>query len=153
MTIINRIITAFAGVLLLVSQLHAMQAMNESELAATYGQAIFEVSENIVQQENGSELNMLRITMGAHIEINANVDELALGRYWRPEGTKDWEEMFERDKDNFETFSVYGRDPNHENHFIVAAHNGHDKVGIWSFDAKSKSFIGSQAPHARHLRS
>ena len=87
MTIINRIITAFAGVLLLVSQLHAMQAMNESELAATYGQAIFEVSENIVQQENGSELNMLRITMGAHIEINANVDELALGRYWRPEGT------------------------------------------------------------------
>ncbi|MAD44216.1 MAG: hypothetical protein CMI02_07975 [Oceanospirillaceae bacterium] len=64
-----------------------MQAMNESELAATYGQAIFEVSENIVQQENGSELNMLRITMGAHIEINANVDELALGRYWRPEGT------------------------------------------------------------------
>lgn len=60
--------------------------------------------------------------------------------YWRPEGTKDWEEMFERDKDNFESFSVYGRDPNHENHFIVAAHNGHDKVGIWSFDAKSKSF-------------
>ena len=72
---------------LLSSPVFSLQLMNESELAATYGQAIFEVSENLVKQGDGSELNMLRITMGAHIEINANVDELALGRYWRPEGT------------------------------------------------------------------
>lgn len=65
----------------------AMKAMNESDLASTYGQAIFEVTDQAVQQADGSSLSMLRLTMGAHVEINANIEELSLGRYWRPEGT------------------------------------------------------------------
>lgn len=60
--------------------------------------------------------------------------------YWRPKGTKDWEEMFERDKDNFESFSVWGPDPEKEDHYLVRAHNGNDKAGIWSYDARNKKF-------------
>ena len=36
--------------------------------------------------------------------------------YWRPKGTRDWEKMFERDKDNFESFGVWGPDPEKEDH-------------------------------------
>ena len=65
----------------------AMQPMDESAMSATYGQAIFEVTDQVVAQPGDSELNMLRLTIGARIEINANIEELSLGRYWRPEGT------------------------------------------------------------------
>src|SRR5690606_12051903 len=64
-----------------------MQPMDEDALADTYGQAIFEVTDQVVNQDGGADLRMLRMTMGARIEINANIEELALGRYWRPEGT------------------------------------------------------------------
>jgi len=64
-----------------------MAPMNEADLSATYGQAIFEVKEQAMTQADGSALDMLRLTMGAKIEINANIEEIALGRYWRPEGT------------------------------------------------------------------
>ena len=60
--------------------------------------------------------------------------------YWRPEGTKDWELMHFKDKDNFEDFRVFGPDPEKEGHYLVAAHNGHDKAGIWSYDARNKVF-------------
>lgn len=60
--------------------------------------------------------------------------------YWRPKGTKDWEKMFERDKDNFESFSVWGPDPQKEDHYLVRAHNGNDKAGIWSYDARNRRF-------------
>lgn len=59
----------------------------ETELSNTYGQAIFEVKEQVVKQTNGSDLSMLRLTIGAQVEINANIGKIALGRYWRPEGT------------------------------------------------------------------
>ena len=74
-------------ILLSASANAAMKAMDESDLASTYGQAIFEVKDQAVKQADGSDLNMLKLTMGARIEINANVEEIALGRYWRPEGT------------------------------------------------------------------
>lgn len=64
-----------------------MQPMDESEMSSTYGQAIFEVTDQVVSQPGGADLSMLRLTIGARIEINANVEELSLGRYWRPEGT------------------------------------------------------------------
>ena len=60
--------------------------------------------------------------------------------YWRPAGTKDWEEMYRIHEDSFESFSVSGQDPTAENHFFVIAHNGFDKAGIWSYDAKNKKF-------------
>ncbi|UTW47187.1 hypothetical protein [Bacterioplanoides sp. SCSIO 12839] len=61
--------------------------MAEQELDAMYGQAIFEVRDQVVAQSNGTDLSMLRLTVGAQVEINANVAEVSLGRYWRPEGT------------------------------------------------------------------
>ncbi|MCD8523877.1 MAG: hypothetical protein LRY66_13895 [Saccharospirillaceae bacterium] len=64
-----------------------MQPMDESEMSLTYGQAIFEVTDQVVSQPEGADLSLLRLTIGARIEINANVEELSLGRYWRPEGT------------------------------------------------------------------
>ena len=60
--------------------------------------------------------------------------------YWRPKGTKDWELMHFKDKDNFEEFRIFGPDPDNENHYLVLAHNGYDKAGIWSYDAKNKAF-------------
>ena len=60
--------------------------------------------------------------------------------YWRPAGTKDWEEMYRIHEDSFEDFGVAGPDPAAENHFYVVAHNGYDKRGIWSYDAKNKKF-------------
>ena len=60
--------------------------------------------------------------------------------YWRPKGTKDWELMHFKDKDNFEEFRIFGPDPEKDNHFLVLAHNGYDKAGIWSYDAKNKAF-------------
>ncbi|ASP39169.1 hypothetical protein CHH28_10980 [Bacterioplanes sanyensis] len=64
-----------------------LEPLTEEELSASYGQAIFELNEQLVNQGDGSQLNMTRLTMGARIEINANIEELSLGRYWRPEGT------------------------------------------------------------------
>ena len=69
------------------SLVSAMQTMDDHAMSDTYGQAIFEVTDQTVAQSDGSLLDMLRITVGARIEINANIDEIALGRYWRPEGT------------------------------------------------------------------
>jgi dipeptidyl aminopeptidase/acylaminoacyl peptidase len=60
--------------------------------------------------------------------------------YWRPKGTKDWVEMYRQHEDSFETFAPIAPDPIAENHFLVFAHNGHDKVGLWSFDAVNKQF-------------
>ncbi len=66
---------------------YALQSMDDGELSATSGQAIYEVKEQLVAQPEGKDLRMLRLTIGARQELNANVEELALGRYWRPEGT------------------------------------------------------------------
>lgn len=60
--------------------------------------------------------------------------------YWRPKGTKEWEEMYRLSQNSFETFRPIFPDPIAEGSFLVAAHNGHDKLGLWSFDAKNKKF-------------
>lgn len=59
----------------------------DAELGENYGQAIFEVQDQKVAQPSGPELDMLKLTIGARVEINANIEEVALGRYWRPAGT------------------------------------------------------------------
>ena len=60
--------------------------------------------------------------------------------YWRPPGTKDWEEISRINEDSYESFIAVKPDPAAENHFIVYAHNGNDKLGLWSFDAVNKKF-------------
>ena len=39
-----------------------------------------------------------------------------------------------------ESFTLYGLDPEKPGHFLVTAHNGDDKIGLWSFDAEKKQF-------------
>jgi dipeptidyl aminopeptidase/acylaminoacyl peptidase len=68
--------------------------------------------------------------------------------HWRPKGTKDWEEMYRLHRDSFETFRPISPDPVADNHFLVIAHNGYDKSGLWSFDAKNQKF--SEALYRRN---
>ncbi|MCA6064647.1 hypothetical protein [Thalassolituus marinus] len=84
-----KIITTLAlgAVLISPSATAALQAMDEQALSETFGQAIFEVTDQGVSQADGSTLEMLRLTIGARVELNANIEEISLGRYWRPEGT------------------------------------------------------------------
>jgi dipeptidyl aminopeptidase/acylaminoacyl peptidase len=60
--------------------------------------------------------------------------------HWRPKGTKEWREMHRQHEDSFEQFYPIAPDPVAENHFLVLAHNGYDKVGLWSFDAGNQKF-------------
>lgn len=87
MTIINKILAPLLLFFVAPATVSALQPMDEQELAGTHGQALYEVTDTLVEQPEGAALRMLKLTMGARIEINANVEELSLGRYWRPEGT------------------------------------------------------------------
>lgn len=60
--------------------------------------------------------------------------------YWRPPGTKEWREMHRLSQNSFESFSPIFPDPAAENSFLVAAHNGYDKQGLWSFNAEKQEF-------------
>ena len=68
--------------------------------------------------------------------------------HWRPKGTKEWREMYRQHEDSFETFRPIIPDDTAENHFLVLAHNGYDKVGLWSFDAENQKF--SEAVYRRN---
>lgn len=85
----NKIIKKFLPLMLLpfFSQAWALVPMQESELDDVHGQAMFEVLDEMVQQPVGADLRQVRLTIGARLEANMNIDEIALGRYWRPEGT------------------------------------------------------------------
>jgi hypothetical protein len=64
-----------------------LTALKDNHLGDIYGQAIFEVTNQDVVQPGGDSLEMIKLTVGARIELNANIEEIALGRYWRPAGT------------------------------------------------------------------
>ena len=68
--------------------------------------------------------------------------------YWRPKGTKEWREMYRLSRDSFEQFIPIVPDNFAENHFLVVAHNGLDKTGLWSFDAENQQF--SEAVYRRN---
>ena len=81
MTIINKILAPLLLFFVAPATVSALQPMDEQELAGTHGQALYEVTDTLVEQPEGAALRMLKLTMGARIEINANVEELSLGRY------------------------------------------------------------------------
>ncbi len=60
--------------------------------------------------------------------------------YYRTKGRKNWEEIFRLHEDSFEEFAVYGRDDAVPGNVIVSYQNGHDKIGLWSFNTKTKTF-------------
>ena len=60
--------------------------------------------------------------------------------YYRPPNTTRWEEARRVSVDDWEQFSILAKDPELDNHLLVAAHNGHDKLGLWSYDVANKQF-------------
>jgi dipeptidyl aminopeptidase/acylaminoacyl peptidase len=60
--------------------------------------------------------------------------------YWREPGGSGWTEFFRLSEDSFESFQVIEIDPSMPNHVLVYAENGHDKVGLWSYDVNAKRF-------------
>lgn len=60
--------------------------------------------------------------------------------YWRKPGGKGWTEIKRMSEDDFETFSVENIDYTQPDHLLVHAHNGNDKIGLWSFDVNTKKF-------------
>ena len=60
--------------------------------------------------------------------------------YHRPPGTKEWNEIYRLSKDSFEYFGILGLDYPREDHALVIAHNGHDKLGLWSFNLITGKF-------------
>ncbi|RZV38439.1 MAG: S9 family peptidase [Chromatiales bacterium] len=71
--------------------------------------------------------------------------DLAKGEYiwyWRDPGSKKkrWDEIYRLSEENFDTFVVEGLDEAKPGHILVRANNGHDKVGLWSYDVNAKKF-------------
>ena len=61
---------------------------------------------------------------------------------WRPTDGADWQEFYRTSADDWEfnPFRVLGRDDMNANHAFVLARNGHDTIGLWSYDMKNKRF-------------
>ena len=88
----------------------------------------------------------------AAIEFDANGDpwlargfDLVEGEYiwyWREPGarTQRWEVIYRLSEENFDTFVVEGLDETKPGHILVRANNGHDTVGLWSYDVNAKKF-------------
>ena len=67
--------------------------------------------------------------------------DLAAGEfiwYWRKPGGKGWTEIRRMSEDSFESFIVEDIDDTKPDHLLVSAHNGDDKIGLWSFDVNTK---------------
>jgi len=62
--------------------------------------------------------------------------------YLRPPGESGWTEIMRISEDNFEieNIGVYGFDESRPGNLIVKANNGHDKVGLWSYNPDARSF-------------
>ncbi len=60
--------------------------------------------------------------------------------YWRKPGTSGWTEIMRMSEDDFNTFTVENIDYTKEDHILVYANNGHDKIGLWSFNVNTKTF-------------
>ena len=61
---------------------------------------------------------------------------------WRPDEGSDWREFRRQGVDDYEfdRFSVINRDDMNANHAYVVARNGHDTMGLWSYDLENKRF-------------
>jgi len=60
--------------------------------------------------------------------------------YWRKPGGSGWTEIMRMSEEDFDTFTVENIDYTKTDHLLVYANNGHDKIGLWSFDVNAKKF-------------
>lgn len=70
---------------------------------------------------------------------------------WRPPGKQEWVEFRRQGWDNYEfdTFWAMELDEVNANHAYVLARNGHDTMGLWSYDLKNKQFAEEIFRHPR----
>ncbi len=59
--------------------------------------------------------------------------------YIREPKSDSWVELYRLSENSHETFSIEGFDTK-PNHILVTANNGNDKVGLWEYNYKTKSF-------------
>ncbi len=59
---------------------------------------------------------------------------------YRPQGTRSWQDYYRLHIDEFEFFSYVSEDTEAPGHFLVIANNGHDKIGLWSFNPATQKF-------------
>lgn len=59
--------------------------------------------------------------------------------YVRRPGASGWEEIYRLSEDRFDEFFIENIDETKPDHIYVAAQNGDDKTGLWSFDLNSKN--------------
>ncbi len=60
--------------------------------------------------------------------------------YSREAGEHKWHEMYRQSEDTFETFQVLEPDDAKPGNMLVLANNGNDMQGLWSFNAKNRTF-------------
>ncbi|MGI9237648.1 MAG: alpha/beta hydrolase family protein [Woeseiaceae bacterium] len=60
--------------------------------------------------------------------------------YYREPGGSGWDVLYSQHEDDLETFQVVNVDKAKPGNFLVYANNGDDKVGLWSYSAKAKTF-------------
>ena len=62
--------------------------------------------------------------------------------YYREKGKKGWDDVLRIHEDDFETWfiEVEGLDDAVPGNLIVKAHNGDDKLGLWSYNTKTRNY-------------
>lgn len=80
-----------------------------------------------------------------------DASERAITFHWRPTEGADWQEFYRRGWDDweFDRFLPVDRDDMNANHAYVLARNGHDTMGLWSYDMKNKRFAEAIFRHPR----
>ncbi len=69
-----------------------------------------------------------------------DISEGEFVNYYRPEGTKKWVETARWSEDSFETFAFAGLDSAKPGNALVYANNGHDKIGLWSYNLAERKY-------------
>ncbi len=60
--------------------------------------------------------------------------------FHRKKGSKRWDEIHRENENNFSQFRVEGFDVANPDVLFVTATNGHDKAGLWEFNANNRSY-------------
>ena len=60
--------------------------------------------------------------------------------FYRAEGSKDWVEFARTNRDDFESFQPVAVVDDNPDLIYVLAHNGNDKVGLWTYSLQNKAF-------------
>ena len=60
--------------------------------------------------------------------------------YYRPKGGSGWKEILRLHEDSFDNVEVVAKDDAKPGNVLVAAHNGHDKRGFWSYNTETRQF-------------